>query len=105
MFLRLTYLVSGSISKSTLYKLTPFGSERPGFGVCFRNQLVAGSLAAEVPVQDVWVLERSFMKAPHSKWRLAGRLGGVAPTAANTSWRERLSRLLYGARGPVLAAS
>ena len=62
-------------------------------------------MAAEVPVQDVWVLERSFNKAPHSKWRLAGRLGGVPPTAASTSWRERLSKLLYGTRSPVVAAS
>lgn len=37
-----------------------------------RRRLVAGDPEREVPVQDVWVLERSFKEGPTSRWRVAG---------------------------------
>jgi hypothetical protein len=40
----------------------------------------------QVPVQDVWVLERSFQKVAYSKWRLAGRISGVALIAPKGHW-------------------
>ncbi len=37
-----------------------------------KRRLVAGDPEREVPVQDVWVLERSFREEPTSRWRVAG---------------------------------
>jgi hypothetical protein len=37
-----------------------------------KRRLVAGDPEKEVPVQDVWVLERSFREEPTSRWRVAG---------------------------------
>lgn len=50
------------------------------------GKLVAGNPEEEVPVQDVWVLERSFQKVAYSKWRLAGRISGVALIAPKGHW-------------------
>ena len=43
-----------------------------------KRRLVAGDLEKEVPVQDVWVLERSFKEEPTSRWRVAGAAFAVA---------------------------
>ena len=49
--------------------------------------------------QDVWVFERTLQKSPLSKWRVAGRLGGIPPTPPlRPSLRERLSGLLLGSK-------
>ena len=61
-----------------------------------RGQLVAGSESADFPVQDVWIFEHAFRKAAFSKWRLAGRIGGLPPTPSAVSWRQRISGLLFG---------
>lgn len=37
-----------------------------------KQRLVAGDPEREVPVQDVWVFERSFKDSPASTWRVAG---------------------------------
>lgn len=55
-----------------------------------RGNIVAGSPIDEIPVQDVWVLERSFQKVAHSKWRLAGRISGVALSSRRSWWRRKL---------------
>ena len=34
--------------------------------------VVAGDARREVPVQDVWVLERYLQPGPTSRWRVAG---------------------------------
>lgn len=60
-----------------------------------RGQLVAGSGTAEFPVQDVWIFEHALRKAAYSRWRLAGRLGGLPPAGLALSWRQWASSLIF----------
>ena len=63
-----------------------------------RNQLKAGDPNRVIPVQDVWVLERGFIKEAHSRWRLAGRIGGIQPEAMSRSWSTWFSEWVYGSK-------
>ncbi|KAK9903338.1 hypothetical protein WJX75_003173 [Coccomyxa subellipsoidea] len=51
-----------------------------------KRRLVAGDPEKEVPVQDVWVLERSFREEPTSRWRVAGRLSLPPAPAPSEKW-------------------
>ncbi|CAL8465265.1 g4800 [Coccomyxa elongata] len=70
-----------------------------------KRRLVAGDPENEVPVQDVWVLERSFKEQPTSRWRVAGRLSLPPVPPPTERWWNPMGWIRRLKPGPIAGAS
>jgi hypothetical protein len=68
-----------------------------------KQRLVAGHPEKEMPVQDVWVFERSFKDSPTSRWRVAGAANSSQRHHMGVDWHALSNAMLQPLKLQVLA--